>query len=815
MPDARDPLARYNQLRDFARTAEPAGTLAPGKGNLFCVQKHDATRLHWDLRLEAGGVLKSWAVTRGPSLNPDDKRLAVRTEDHPVDYGDFEGTIPAGEYGGGTVMLWDRGTWSPVAGKSAADIDAGHLHFIVRGERMRGEWMLIRLKPRGKEKRENWLLRKIADADAGGSDTLVETALTSVKTGRTMAEIAEGRAVPRYGSKSGSTPRPRRAAGKAAALPDFRPPQLCTLVDAVPAGSGWLHEMKYDGYRAIVGLGGGKARIFTRSGLDWTDKFAGIAEACAALPASSALIDGEIVAFKDGRPDFSTLKTAIAEGGAMTLFAFDLLSLEGEDLTAAPLVDRKQRLRAILPDGDERLRFADHIAGSGEALLADMCEAGVEGIVSKRADAPYRGGRSTAWLKIKCTHRQEFVIIGWRASEKGRGFASLLLGVHEDGALRYAGKVGTGFDQAAQAAIGARLARTERKTPPVAVPRAAARGAHWVTPQLVAEVAFAEWTPDKVLRHASFIGLREDKPAAEVRIEAPAPPPAAPAIDATVTHPERLLFADSTVTKGELAGYYARLSPLLLAHAARRPISLVRCPQGRSRKCFFQKHDAGSFGEAVHQVDIREKDGGTEPYLYVDDAAGLVACVQMGTIEFHGWGSRIDAIERPDRLVFDLDPDEALGFAEVKSASLFLKDQLAELGLVSFALLSGGKGVHVVVPLLADAEWPAAKSFAHRFAEALAQAHPDRFTATMSKAKRRGRIFIDWLRNQRGSTVVMPYSARARPGAPVAAPVSWAELRDIETPARFTVCDADLLLARADGPDLRGWGIAAQKLPEF
>ncbi len=835
MADTPDPLARYNAKRDFAKTAEPAGTLAPGNGNSFMVQKHDATRLHWDLRLEVDGVLKSWAVTRGPSLDPNEKRLAVRTEDHPLSYATFEGTIPAGEYGGGTVMLWDRGSWSPIKGKSASDLDKGHLHFVLDGERMKGEWLLIRLKPRAKEKRENWLLRKIDDAAAGGTDTLVDEALTSISTGRTMAEIADGKK-PARASKPAAPPSSRRKPGSRAksaaadtldpglrqddaALPDFRDPQLCTLVDAVPTGSAWLHEVKYDGYRALVAVANGTARVFTRTGLDWTDKFAGIAAAAATLPVRSALIDGEIVAYKNGHPDFSTLKDAISNGGDMTLFGFDLLELDGEDLTGLSNLDRKARLEPLIPGDDDRLRYSDHVVGAGEQLFETMCREGLEGIVSKRADAAYAGKRTKAWLKVKCTHRQEFVIVGWLPSDKKRGFKSLLLGVRDGKGYRYAGKVGTGFDQALMTELRDKLEALDRKTPTVDAPKAAVRGAHWVTPKLVAEIAFAETTPDGVLRHSSLIGLREDKAAKDVVAETPAPVPDAadnvPATRITVTSRDRILFDESDVTKGDLADYYAAVSGIMLPFAGSRPISLVRCPQGRSRACFFQKHDAGSFGDAVHQVPIREKDGSTEDYLYVDDPDGLVACVQMGTIEFHGWGSSVAALEKPDRLVFDLDPDEGLAFSDTKSAAEHLKTQLAELGLVSFPLLSGGKGVHVVVPLTPDAEWPAVKDFADRFARALAGAEPERFVATMAKARRKGRIFIDWLRNQRGATAVMPYSARARAGAPVAAPVSWTELRDIDTAARWGVRDVDELIARVNSRALKGWGVADQVLPDL
>jgi bifunctional non-homologous end joining protein LigD len=819
----RDLLSTYNAKRDFTKTAEPKGTLAPGHGNRFMVQKHDATRLHWDLRLEVDGVMKSWAVTRGPSLNPDDKRLAVQTEDHPLSYSDFEGTIPAGEYGGGTVMLWDDGTWAPVPGKSAKDLEKGHLHFILNGERMKGEWLLIRLKPRGKERNTNWLLRKIADEHAGGSDDLVEGAVTSIKTGRTMQAIAAGTKAKELASwtklrKESAHPAPAKAkppaAKKNGKLPVFQEPQLCTLVDSVPTGSGWIHEVKYDGYRALIAIGGGKAKVFTRSGLDWSDKFPGIAEAAASLPVGSALIDGEIVAFKDGKPDFSTLKDAISNNKDMTLFAFDLLELDGEKLDRLPNVQRKERLRPIIDGADKRLQFAEHIVGEGEKLFQTMCREGYEGVVCKRADAPYRGKRTQSWLKVKCLLRQEFVIVGWTESDKSRGFRALLLGVNEDGKLRYAGKVGTGFSQDLMNDLRGKLDRLERKTPTVEAPRAATRGAHWVAPELVAEIAFTEVTPDKVLRHPSFLGLRGDKAASEVVEEKPKATPQ-PTSTVKITNPDRLIFPDSPVTKGDLAAFYEAVAPVALPWIANRPISLVRCPQGRGKHCFFQKHDAGSFGEHVKHVMVREKDGSEEPYLYVDDADGLLTCVQMGTIEFHGWGSSVADIEKPDRLVFDLDPDVGLGFEAVKKAAADLKGHLAEIGLVSFALLSGGKGVHVVVPLTPSAEWPVVKDFADRFCRALAQAEPDRFVATMSKAKRVGKIFLDWLRNQRGATAVMPYTARARSGAPVSAPVTWAELADLDTAARWHVGDQDELLERASSKGLAGWGVARQTLPDL
>jgi bifunctional non-homologous end joining protein LigD len=843
-----DPLAEYNRKRDFKKTAEPAGKRASGKrassgsGGTFIVQKHDATRLHWDLRLEADGVLKSWAVTKGPSPDPEVKRLAVRTEDHPLSYAEFEGTIPKGEYGGGTVMLWDRGTWAPVAGKSWRDIDKGHLHFTVEGERMKGEWLLIRLKPRPGEKRENWLLRKLADEYAEPGDGLVERGLTSVLTGRSMAEIAadqkgafslegqEGDAflaqmekAATHNARVGKNGRKRTAtARRDAPLPKFRAPQLATLVDAVPAGNRWMHEIKFDGYRALIAAKGAVVRVYTRNGKDWTDKFGPLVEALAALDLPSCLIDGEIVATDaKGNPDFSTLQNVLkrghgsqAQGDNLHFHAFDLLELAGEDLTALPNIERKERLEALLAHAAPPIHVADHVIGAGEKLFAAMCAAGQEGIISKTIDGAYTGRRGKSWVKVKCTRRQEFVIVGWKKSAaKARPFSSLLLAQHEGGKLVYQGNVGTGFDSATLADLAARLKRLETDKAAVEVDRASARGVTWVKPELVAEVAFAEFTAEGSVRHGSFLGLRGDKPASQVTPERPEPAPEGDGATVAITNRERVIFPESGQTKGELADYYQAVAPLMLPWAAQRPISLVRCPQGRGKKCFFQKHDSGSFGPHVHHVPIREKDGGAEDYLYVEDAEGLLQCVQMGTIEFHGWGARSTDVEAPDRMVFDLDPDEGLGFEDVKSAAEHIRDRLSDLGLVSFAMLSGGKGVHVIVPLDTGHSWDAHKDFSRRFAEALSIAEPDRFIATMSKAKRKGKIFIDWLRNQRGATAVLPYSARAREKAPVAVPIAWGELKDFPSAHPFTIADGKRLLDRARSKSLAGWGFARQALP--
>ncbi|KGB55664.1 DNA ligase D [Sphingopyxis sp. SE2] len=834
-----DPLAQYNAKRDFKLTPEPAGKVAKGQKrqarNRFIVQKHDATRLHYDFRLEVDGVLKSWAVTKGPSADPADKRLAVRTEDHPMSYADFEGVIPKGEYGGGSVMLWDKGTWAPIEGKSAKDIEKGHLHFTLDGERMKGEWLLVRMKPRPGEKRENWLLRKVNDAYAGGADDLVGRQLTSVLTGRTMAEIAgdergeqslKGAKGAAFAKKMAAAAAHNKKVAKTkpkAKPPKFRPLQLATLVDAVPAGNGWFHEIKYDGYRAQIAASGGEVRVYTRNGLDWTDKFAPLVRHIAALDLPPCLIDGEIVAYgKDGNPDFSSLQAVLKrghgaqdEGTALHFFAFDLLEENGKSLAKLGNLERKERLEALLRDAKAPVAVADHVIGAGETLYGAMCGAGQEGIISKRADAAYVGRRTKNWVKVKCTRRQEFIIVGWKpSSTRARPFSSLLLAQHEGGSLVYKGNVGTGFDAGTMAGLAKAFAKLERKTAPLEVDKVAARKVHWLKPELVAEIAFAEFTASGSVRHASFLGLRSDKEAKDVIPEKEQAAPEA-ASDVKISSRDRVIFPEAKATKGDLADYYAAISPLMLSHMARRPISLVRCPQGRAKKCFFQKHDSGSFGDHVHHVPIREKDGGHEDYLYVEDADGILACVQMGTIEFHGWGSHVGALEKPDRMVFDLDPDEGLDFADVKKSALDIRRQLADIGLVSFAMLSGGKGVHVVVPLDPKHGWDAHKDFSKRFAEALSLAEPDRYVATMSKAKRKGKIFIDYLRNQRGSTAIMPYSARAREGAPVAVPIGWDALADVEKAGQWTIGNADALLERAAGADLEGWGFASQSLPDF
>jgi bifunctional non-homologous end joining protein LigD len=819
-------IATYNRKRDFAKTKEPKGRKLKGKGDSFVVQKHDASRLHWDFRLELDGVLKSWAVPKGPSLDPADKRLAMRTEDHPLDYGSFEGTIPAGEYGGGTVMLWDQGRWVPEPGKDPSKtILEGHLHFSLEGERMKGEWVLFRLSPRPGERGEPWMLKKVTDdfADPADPQALVDNCVTSVTTGRTMAEIAAGEDVWRSNRGGRKGGRAKKKAAKAP--PPFEEPQLATLVDDVPTGNEWIHEYKSDGYRLLLSVGDGLATAWTRNGKDWSDKFKSLVKAAAQLPAG-CLIDGEAAALdKDGKPSFQLLQSTLKEskGANLVFYAFDLLVDRGKDIRKLPNIVRKERLAALLEGVSPPIIYGDHVIGRGEALFEQVCKQRGEGIISKQANAPYRGQRTRNWLKVKCILRQEFVIVGWSESDKRRGFRSLLLAAKEKGKLTYVGKVGTGFNAKSIEDMMERMEPLAVDKAPVEVPRADRKGAHFIEPRLVAEIAYSEFTNDGILRHPSFIALREDKPASQVVVETPkhltksekkADRATAESLGIRITNPERAIFPDEGLTKGDLANYYAAVDPLIMIDAARRPMTLIRCPQGRSKKCFFQKHDSGTFGEHVKHVPVKEKKGITQDYLYFDDIRGLLACVQMGTIEFHGWGSRIDPLEYPDRLVFDLDPDVGLDFGKVKDAAVKLQALLADLGLKTFPLLSGGKGLHVVAPLDQSADWPTVSDFAERFSRAIAEAEPEMFTANIRKVQRTGRIFLDWLRNQRGATAVMPYSARAREGAPVAAPIAWDELDKYKGGSHFTIRDADELLERASSKALAGWGQAKQSLPD-
>ncbi|MEX1234764.1 MAG: DNA ligase D [Roseovarius sp.] len=778
-------LETYRAKRDFARTSEPdSDVIAAGSSqSRFVVQKHDASRLHYDFRLEHDGVLLSWAVTRGPSGDPAEKRLAVRTEDHPLDYGDFEGTIPKDAYGGGTVMLWDQGWWQPLH-DPAEGLDKGKLHFILHGARMMGGWVLVRLRGKARETRENWLLFKERDSHAGRSpDGLLNRHRTSVTTGRTMRQIAAGKTFAALGE-------PGKHNTQTGKRPAFRPVQLASLRESPPDGAEWRHEAKFDGYRCLAALGRGGARLFTRNGHDWTDRFTGLTTALEALPCKAALLDGEVVAGQDGG-DFSALQVAMKDGGALTLHLFDLLHLDGQDLTAKALTDRRRALETLCTQLPPRgpVRLSPFIEGDGDHVFAAICAAGGEGIISKRPDAPYRKGRSTSWIKTKCIGRAEFVIVGWSPSDKrGRPFASLLLGSHENGRLVYRGRVGTGFDQAVFQDLTTAMAPLERKTSPVAgdLPPET-RGAHWITPRLVAEISYAEFTAQGHIRHGVFLGLREDKPAMTVSASAEEQGDTVTIARTRISNPGRVVYPGTGVTKGDVAEYYAMIADRFIKTAGHRPVSLYRCPDGIEGEGFFQKHADKGFPDSIGRLPITEKDGDPADYIQLSGAAAVMGAVQMGTLEFHIWGSAADRLEQPDRMVFDLDPDEGRDFAATRKAALSLRDDLDSIGLPSAAMVTGGKGIHVIAPLRRSAEWATVKTFAQTFATVLAQRHPDRYTASMSKARRKGRIFIDWLRNERGATAIAPYSLRARPGAPVATPVTWEELAKLKDANGFTI----------------------------
>lgn len=826
-------LDLYRSKRDFSRTREPKGSGKSGKasgpqGGAFVVQKHAARRLHYDFRLEQGGVLWSWAVTRGPSLDPAEKRLAVHVEDHPLDYAGFEGTIPAGQYGGGSVIVWDEGRWMP-EGDPAAGLKKGHLAFTLEGHKLHGRWHLVRLKPRRGEKRDNWLLIKSEDAFARTDEDILETAPNSVKSGLSVEQIgadADKGAVwdttrpAKHAAAAAKPARKARRRGDDEALPAFVEPCLATLQEKPPAGESWLHEVKFDGYRLEARIDHGEARLLTRSGLDWTARFGkGLVAALAGLPCESALIDGELVALgEDGISSFSALQQALSDGktAGLVYFAFDLMHLDGEDLRGEPLLARKERLQHLLEGApaDGPLRYSEHFVEPGQVMLAHACRLGLEGVVSKRADAPYRSGRGRDWIKSKCSQRQEFVIAGYVPSQASpRKLGSIVAGYYEDGELKPAGRVGTGFTAASAAALKAKLDAIAADASPFKGRAGRERGVVWVKPELVAEVAFRAWTASKTLRHASFLGLREDKPAGEVAAEAPVAPDAAPApgrermaarkapgkaeaveTRVTLSSPDKQLWPDAGFTKRDLLAYYARVWPLMRRFVTGRPLSLVRAPDGIEGTRFFQKHA----GAGMHPAVRRRKDSDGEELISIEDFDGLAALVQLGTVEIHVWGATLDAIETPDQIIFDLDPDAGVPIERVREAALTVRRHLEDLGFDSLLKVSGGKGFHVVLPLKPRADWPRVRGFARDFAKAMEQAEPKLYTATLSKKARRGRIFIDYLRNGRGATAIAPYSTRARPGVTLAMPVEWRDIDSLK-PDAFKARD---ILDGALPPDL-------------
>jgi bifunctional non-homologous end joining protein LigD len=852
--DAKKSLARYRSMRDFTKTAEPSGaeTVQPSKRRRFVIQKHDATRLHYDFRLELDGTFKSWAVTRGPSMDPHDRRLAVEVEDHPLDYGDFEGTIPKGQYGGGTVMLWDRGYWEPEPGTDPHEgLKKGDLKIVLDGERLKGGFVLVRMKRREHEKRDNWLLIKHHDGWAleGHGDLLVEGETTSVASGRTMDEIAAGtgkgpkrfmtgkvRASAKrvWNSNKGEAAEKRAAAPllaspapklKAAALPGFVAPQLAKSVDRPPQGSGWGHEIKFDGYRLQLRVEHGHATLKTRAGLDWTAKFKDIGKDAEGLP--DCLIDGEVCALDhSGAPDFPALQAALSDDktGDLIFFAFDLLFTEGLDLRNLPLRERKARLKALLDAARKtakRIRYVDHFEIAGDTVLQSACRMSLEGIVSKRLDAPYRSDRSESWLKSKCRAGQEVVIGGW-TGEAGQ-LRSLLVGVNKDGKLVYVGRVGTGFGRDKVARVLPRLAKLEAKKSPFTGPGAPRKEAnvHWAKPDLVAEIEFAGFTGDGMVRQGAFKGLRDDKPAGEVVAENPAPvekvalaEPASRAkaapmkkaaspivMGVTLSNPHKALWPDggdgAPVTKLDLARYLEAVGPWMMVHIKGRPCSIIRTPDGiDGDQRFFQRHAGKGSSALISEVKVF---GDHEPYLQIDRIEALAALAQAGATEFHPWNCQPFQPEVPGRLVFDLDPDEDIAFDRVVEGALEVKARLEALGLVAFCKTTGGKGLHVVTPLKGGKgkmDWPTAKTFAQDVCLAIAADQPDRYVVNMAKAKRVGRIFLDYLRNDRLSTAVAPLSPRARPGAPVSFPLTWSQVKPGLDPKAYTIRTAPALLKK-------------------
>ena len=733
----------YKRKRNFQKTAEPAGTKQLRPGYRYLIQKHAARRLHYDFRLELDGVLKSWAVPKEPSYDPHDKRLAVQTEDHPLDYATFEGVIPKGQYGGGTVVLWDTGSWKPI-GDPHEGLKKGKLEFEITGDRLNGQWALVRMgRPLGA--RQNWLLIKKRD----------ERAATAEENESESEPVLHGKLSP----------------------------QLATLVDKAPAGEGWIHETKFDGYRILAFKQGDDVKLFTRSGNDYTAKFPSVAKSVKLLNSDCAIFDGEVAVVKeDGTTDFQALQNSLKQNLPATVeyFIFDLLVYGGEDVRDLPLSERKKLLEKVFPLKKKRGEVGDcklspYVQGNGPEVFETACQLGLEGIISKKLDSPYQSARSLNWQKVKCVKRQEFVIGGYSEPGGSRShFGSLMLGYHDQaGDLIYAGNVGTGFTEASLKEISTKLNKLETKRCPFKKTPPKARGQHWVKPELVGEVQFHQWTNENILRQASFKGLRTDKAAKNESLEVEG---------VKLTHPDKVLFKDQALTKNDLADYYGVVANRMLPLLVRRPLSLVRCPAGSGKPCFFQRHPRETMGKLIKGF----KDGG-ETLAYIEGLPGLLSLVQFGALEIHPWGSTLQSIDKPDFMTFDLDPAPDVEWAEVVDLALLLRGSLEAIGLKSFVKTSGGKGLHIVVPIRPEKKWDEVKAFTKAVSEALEKNEPNRFVATMSKAKRTGRIFIDYLRNARSATSVAAFSSRAKPNAPVSMPIAWEDLEEGVESQSFTV----------------------------
>ncbi|WP_119303760.1 DNA ligase D [Dongia deserti] len=828
----KDKLGLYRRKRDFSVTPEPSGATPPASGqNRFVVQMHAARRLHFDLRLEVGGVYKSWAVTRGPSLDPNEKRLAVEVEDHPIEYGTFEGTIPKGEYGGGTVMLWDRGHWIPEGDPTKAH-KKGHIAFEFQGERLKGKFDLVRMADRDKGKganvRHNWLLIKKRDrwAKPGHGDAAIANA-TSVKTGRTMRQIAESDGPVWNSTRSKGAMKKNVAAmeagdaGKPGKLPAFIEPELTILVDAPPSGVNWIHEVKLDGYRMGARIENGTAKLITRSGLDWTRKFPTIAKALAKTGIKSGWLDGEIVVpDEDGLSSFSKLQRALSEGDdkRMVFYLFDLPYLNGRDLRDLPLVQRKQILRETLfakkPNGV--MAYSEHHEADGDAFFEAARSMSLEGVISKRKDSPYRSGRGRDWLKSKCVDRDEFVIGGYTPSRAGRGLGSLLVGHYEGKRLVYDGRAGTGFNAKESMSLEKTLrARKVDECPFDGMERAYKARAHWVAPELVAEIEHRGRSSDGLLRQASYQGLRGDKPAKKVnradRSAGPVERDDDIVAGVKITHPTRVIDPTTGKTKLDIARYYERVAETILQDMRDRPVAVVRNPDGITGESFFQRHPQQTLKGRISTVkDPEDK----EELLCVRNVKDLITLVQFGVIEIHPWQTHIDKLDKADRFILDLDPGPDVPFGAVTLAARLVRQRLQDLGLKSIVKTTGGKGLHVIVPLRPAASWPIAKAFAKAIADALARDEPRIFLAKASKAARKGRIYVDYLRNDRGSTAVGAYCVRAREGLSVAMPIEWREVKESLKPADYNIDSVGKVTLPREWRAARSWrqGLDAKKL---
>lgn len=801
-------LRTYREKRDFTRTREPAGVEGAPGGNRFVVHKHHATADHYDLRLELDGVLKSWAVPKGPSLDPADRRLAVETEDHPADYIDFEGVIPAGDYGGGEMIVWDTGSWAPM-GDAAADLAAGAFKFRLSGQKLGGGWMLARLKPRPGETKRNWLLIKERDAAAApGRDILAECP-QSVKSGRRIEELAEAPARVRVRRL-----RPGSAQGAVrAAMPERVVPQLASPVAEAPDGDDWLHEIKFDGYRTMAHRAGDAVRLVTRGGLDWTHRYGDLADAVRALPCREAVVDGEVVVLDGaGVSRFSLLQAALSRGvrNDLVFFAFDLLYLDGWNLAGVLLERRKALLAGLLASGGARaaVQFSDHVAGGGPAFYARVSQMGLEGVVSKRRGAVHEAGRSRSWVKAKAKLTGDFAVAGYTVSAAAEGLAALALAEWVDGELVYRGKVGTGWDAATAATLGARLATLA----PGEASAGAPKDVRWVRPDLTARVQYSNVTADGMLRHAVFLGLREvtmpeGKPVERERLVSEAD-----LAGVWVTNPTRRLFGRSGPVKLDVAVYYAAVGDFMLPHLFGRPVSLVRCPTGKAADCFFQRHAFVGMPAGVEGFAVENSEGEAKTYLSVETVKGYLALAQFGVVEFHTWGCRRADLDHADRVVFDLDPGEGVAWREVVEAAVHVREALAALGLVGFAKTTGGKGVHVVVPVTPRLDWKAVHAATGEIAAGIAAGAPETFTTVMGPENRKRRIFIDFHRNARSATAVAPYSLRARNNLPASAPLTWETLENVDAPEDLNYSSLPGLVA-ASGDPWAGIDAAARDLP--